>query len=106
MPRPAPPAPAPDAAPNDSVPVHTIRHRSLKASIWKNDTKRGPMYKVKVVRSYREGDEWRDTQSFSYDELMNVAKLFSDAHSWISQERAREAADRPRTIAPSSKRDR
>lgn len=96
MPRPiAIPAPS---TPQDAKPVHTIRHRSLKASIWKNPTKNGPMYKVMVVRSYRgENEEWRDTHGFGFDELMNVAKLFSDAHSWISTERAKESAARPRT---------
>lgn len=87
----------PRAEPADTTPVHTIRHRSLKASIWKNATKKGPMYKVIVVRSYREGEEWRDTHGFGFDELMNVAKLFSDAHSWISAERAKDIAAQPRT---------
>src|SRR6478609_5489105 len=34
-------------------PVHTVRHRSIKATIWKNETSNGPMYNVTVVRSYR-----------------------------------------------------
>ena len=75
-------------------PVHTVRHRSLKASIWRNETEKGPMYKVSVVRSYREGNEWRDTHSFGYDDLMNVAKLMYDAHSVISELRAKEVVSR------------
>ena len=54
------------------------------------------MYKVMVVRSYRENEAWHDTHGFGFDELMNVAKLLSDAHSWISAERAKDNADRPR----------
>jgi hypothetical protein len=75
-------------------PVHTVRHRNIKASIWRNETEKGPMYKVSIIRSYREGNEWRDTSSFGYDDLMNVAKLMYDAHSIISELRAREAATR------------
>ena len=75
-------------------PVHTARHRNIKASIWRNETEKGPMYKVTVTRSYREGDEWRDTSSFGYDDLMNAAKLMYDAHSVISELRAKEAGTR------------
>ena len=65
-------------------PVHTIRHRSLKASIWCNETEKGPMYNVTVVRSYVENGEWHDSTSYGYDDLMNVAKLMFDAHTFIT----------------------
>jgi hypothetical protein len=81
-------------------PVHTVRHRNIKASIWRNETEKGPMYKVSVVRSYREGTEWRDTHSFGYDDLMNVAKLMYDAHSVISELRAKEAIERAKPRPP------
>jgi hypothetical protein len=84
------PLPPNPKAPSDNVPVHTIRHRALKASIWRNDTDKGPMYKTTVVRSYKEGNEWRDTHSFVFDELPAVAKLFFDAHSWIAEQLAEE----------------
>lgn len=106
MPRPAPsstaarsvPTPqsaAPAPRSQDNTPVHAIRHRNLKASIWRNDTAKGPMYKVTAVRSYREGNEWRDTHSFAFDELMNVAKLLADAHTWIAAQLAQENAAEP-----------
>jgi hypothetical protein len=89
-----PPTQSPPPPPaDDKMPVHTIRHRSLKASIWKNQTEKGPMYKVTVVRSYREGETWHDTHSFGFDELMNVAKLFGDAHSYITTQRAADEAE-------------
>lgn len=77
---------------NENQPVHTVRHRSLKASIWRNETDKGPMYNVMIIRSYREGDVWHDSHSFSYDDLMNAAKLLYDAHSFITAERARNAS--------------
>ncbi len=75
-------------------PVHTIRHRSLKATVWRNETDSGTMYNVTITRSYRdkETQEWHDTHSFGYDDLMNVAKLMYDAHSVISGLRAKEGA--------------
>jgi hypothetical protein len=49
------------------------------------------MYNVSVTRSYREGEEWRDTHSFGYDDLMNVAKLIFDAHTYITAMWAKDA---------------
>jgi hypothetical protein len=83
-----------------NLPVHTVRHRNIKASIWRNETEKGPMYKVSITRSYREGNEWRDTHSFGYDDLMNVAKLMYDAHSVITSFRAREAAAKANVQGP------
>jgi hypothetical protein len=48
---------------NENQPVHSVRHRSLKASVWRNETATGPMYKVLLVRSYQENNEWHDTHS-------------------------------------------
>lgn len=76
----------PTAKSQDSRPIHTLRHRSIKASIWRNLTARGPYYNVTISRGYRdkESGEWRDTQSIGYDDLMNVAALMYGAHSYIS----------------------
>ena len=71
-------------------PVHVCRHRNLKASIWRNDTGRGTIYNVTITRSYRQDDGWHDSVSFSYDDLMNVAKLMFDAHTFISDIRRKE----------------
>ena len=72
-------------------PVHTVRLRSIKATIWKNDTSNGPMYNVTVLRSYRDDNgEWKDGHSIGYDDLMNVAALMYEAHAYISGLRAKE----------------
>ena len=76
-------------------PVHTVRHRNIKATIWKNETSNGPMYNVTIVRSYREdGGEWKDSHSIGYDDLMNVAALMYEAHAYISGLRAQENTTR------------
>jgi hypothetical protein len=80
--------------PKSNLPVHTLRHRSLEAAIWRNSTSKGRMYNVTVVRSFKDGEGWRESHSFGYDDLMNVAKLLYDAHSWITAARAQEAAER------------
>ena len=79
-------------------PVHTVRHRSIKAAFWKNETSNGPMYNVTVVRSYRDDNgDWKDSQSIGYDDLMNVAALMYEAHAYISSLRAKENIPRPQS---------
>ena len=92
-----------ETAGTGNKPVHTVRHRSIKAAIWKNETSNGPMYNVTVVRSYREeGGEWKDSHSIGYDDLMNVAALMYEAHAYISSLRAKENGGARR---PSSRRE-
>jgi hypothetical protein len=71
-----------------NLPVHTLRHRNIKAAIWRNDTDKGPMYNVTIVRSFRDqSGEWKDSHSISYDDIMNVY----EAHAYISSLRATDA---------------
>ena len=102
MPR-ANPGPAPTSDSAGNKPVHTVRHRNIKAAVWVNETEKGPMYNVTLSRSYRdEQNEWHDSQSFGYDDLMNVAALLYEAHAFISAERAKFAATSPRPVAAAS----
>jgi hypothetical protein len=70
--------------PAENRPVHEIRHRSIRAAIWKNQTVNGVMYTVTISRSYRNCETWHDSRSFRYDDLPIVAKLMFDAHTFIS----------------------
>ena len=83
--------PKPAAKKNDNRPAHEIRHRNIRATIWRNQTAKGPMYNVTVSRSYRDGEQWKDSNSFAFGDLMNLAKALYDAHSAIRQ------CHRPRT---------
>jgi hypothetical protein len=77
--------------PGDNHPVHEIRHRNIKATIWENEIASGVIYNVTVSRSYRdEAGEWHDTNSFSFGDLMNLAKALYDAQSAIATTIARE----------------
>src|SRR5215210_660408 len=102
-----PPAPASaksEPQPDGNLPVHTIRQRNLKAAIWKNDTDKGVIYNVTLTRSYRDdGGAWHDSQSFSYGDLMNVAKLLFDAHSFITELLMKDAQHETRPAARSGK---
>jgi hypothetical protein len=76
------------------LPAYTCRHRALKAAVWLNESENGPFYNVTVSRSYKDGDTWKESSSFGYDDILHVAELLRTCHSFISREiaKAREAA--------------
>jgi hypothetical protein len=74
-------------------PVHSIRKHSLKATIWRNPTRNGPIFNVVLIRTFKNGEEFRDTTSLGFDDLANAAKLFLDAESWITNRIQREKSD-------------
>lgn len=69
-----------------SKPLHTIRYGMIKASIWCNQTKSGERHAVSVVRIYRNGDVWKESTRFGRDDLLLVAKVADQAHSWIYEQ--------------------
>ena len=69
-------------------PVHEIRLGAIKAAIWENQTTAGTRHNVTVCRVYKDGDEWKQTESFGRDDLPLLAKVLDRAHSWIFDEAA------------------
>ena len=57
-------------APNSNKPVHTIRNGTISASIWRQDTEKGPMFNVTFQRGYKEGEAWRNSTSFGRNNLL------------------------------------
>jgi hypothetical protein len=67
-------------------PVHEIRLGRIKAAIWENDTQNGTRHNVTLSRLYKDGDQWKDTQSFGRDDLPLVSKVSDMAHTWIFEQ--------------------
>lgn len=64
-------------------PVEELRLGTIKAAIWQNESKNGHRYNVRISRLYKDGDEWKSSDSFGRDELPVVAKIADMAHTWI-----------------------
>ncbi len=64
-------------------PVHEVRIGRIKAAIWKNSTENGVRFNATLSRIYRDGEEWKSTDSFGRDDLLLLAKVADQAHSWI-----------------------
>ena len=70
-------------------PVHEVRIGSVKAAIWRNDGSNGPWHGVSFERVYRDGNEWKSSTSFGRDDLLVLAKLADQAHTWVVEQDAR-----------------
>jgi hypothetical protein len=67
-------------------PVHEVRLGAIKAAIWANETEKGVRHNVTFQRLYKEGDDWRSSDSFGRDDLLLVAKVANLAHTWIYEQ--------------------
>jgi len=67
-------------------PTHQIKVARIVASIWENETENGSRYNVSFQRIYKDGDEWKYSESFGRDDLLLVAKASDQAHTWICEQ--------------------
>lgn len=83
---------------NKNQPIDTIREGSLKATIWKNAGDNGDFYSVEISRTYKQGETFKDSHSFSGSELLRVARLAHIAYDEIAiyRQKDRESAGRSR----------
>lgn len=76
-------------------PVHTIRYGAARAAIWRNMIDAGnasrPVYNVTFSRSYKDGDQWKESASFGLDDLLVLGKAANDAHTYICELRRKDA---------------
>jgi hypothetical protein len=72
-------------AAQNSRPVHTIRHGAISASIWRQDTEKGPMHNVTFQRAYKdEHGAWQNSASFGRNNLLLLSLIAARAFEWIA----------------------
>jgi hypothetical protein len=64
-------------------PAHEVRLGSIKAAIWQNQTDNGTRFNVTLARIYKDGEQWKSTDSFGRDDLLLLSKVIDQAHTWI-----------------------
>ena len=72
--------------PKHARPAHEVRIGAIKAAIWANRSEGGVYHTVTFDRRYKDGEEWKTSTSFGRNDLLTLAKLADEAHSWIMQE--------------------
>ena len=65
-------------------PAHKIRHGAISASIWQQDTAKGPLFNVTFQRSYKDGDTWKNSTSFGRNNLLVLSLIAARAFEWIA----------------------
>ena len=63
-------------------PVTAVRIGRVKATVWKNGTEDQPRYNVTFSRLYKEGDQWKSTQSFGRNYLLVLRKVADPSTSF------------------------
>ena len=66
-------------------PVNEIRIGSIRAAIWKNKTGESIRHNVTFSRSYKDGDEWKTSDSFGRDDLPKLILAAQKAYEWQFQ---------------------
>ena len=67
-------------------PAHEIRLGLIKARIWRKNTRNGQRHTVSVVRLFRNGDVWKESNRFGRDDLPALRLALDQAHSWIFEQ--------------------
>jgi hypothetical protein len=67
----------------NAKPVAEVRIGAIKDAIWKNEAGASTWHNVTFQRIYKDGDDWKTSQSFGRDDLLVVAKVADLAHSRI-----------------------
>jgi len=81
---------------NGNKPVFVSRFGAVKAVVWLNHTSVGPIHNVTVARTYKDGEDWKESGSFGADDLLTLAKALNAAHSYIYEQRQKAAESRQR----------
>ena len=73
-------------------PLMKLRDGLITATVWENTTGEGENEKtrlsIEIVRSYKDGDDWKTTANFSSVELLKVSQLASRTYDAIVAQRA------------------
>ena len=62
-------------------PTIKLRDGVLSVTVWENETEEGKtFYSTTATRSYKDGEEWKETTSFNTDDLLKVSSLLNQAY--------------------------
>ena len=84
-----PPSQPRNAGTGSKAPVMTLRLGRIKAAIWEHETDKQKFYNVTFARgNLDDAKNWHDSDSFGRDDLLLVAKLADQAHTFIFEQGA------------------
>jgi hypothetical protein len=72
----------------------------IAATIWRQEGEKGPWFTTTILRSYKDGDEWKTSSSFGRDDLPLVEKVAAMAFGWIYGAQQRQEGTQPQGGGP------
>lgn len=78
-------------------PAKVFRYRGISASVFLNPAESddsNPWYKISIRRTYRQGDEFRSTHSFSRDDLPVVIVVAEQAYQYVLTAEAERSSEK------------
>jgi len=63
-------------------PAAKFRIGWVTATVWENDK----FFNVVLSKSYKDGEEYKDTDQLGHGDLLNASKALERAESWISEQ--------------------
>ena len=77
-----------------SAPIKTLRLGLIKAAIWENGADQRSFFNVTFARTYMDDHKkFHDADSFGRDDLLLLAKLADQAHTFIIEQQAGARAE-------------
>lgn len=68
--------------PKDNKPAAKYRVGYVSATVWQN----GDFFNVVLSKSYKDGDEWKDTDQLSHGDLANAVLVLKRAENFIAEQ--------------------
>jgi hypothetical protein len=65
-------------------PAHEVKLGRIRVAIWANKSNgKGVWFNTTIVRLYKDGEAWKETNTYGRDDLPIVAKALDMAYGWI-----------------------
>ena len=65
--------------------ANTLRCGNIKATIWQNESEKGPFFSTTFFRPFRNASgKWRDGSSFGLNDLQALLMVAREAKEWIA----------------------
>lgn len=71
--------------PQSNRPEQNLRYGAVEAAIWRNQGESGDFLNTTFTRHFRQGEDWKQTDSFREQDLPTLSKIAADAHTAIQE---------------------
>lgn len=67
-------------------PAAKFRIGFVAATVWKNQSNGSTFHNITLTRTYRDGEDLKETNSLGHGDLLNAARLLQRAEDWIASQ--------------------